>query len=360
MILKSRLREIMVEAGTTKYEFADMIGISRITLDKVLNNDWQQIQRSTIVKLCEALSKEIGEIFYLEAESIWSRLRETRRVDLIIGGRVSSESDLFSAIPDEGIRREALGFWDMLAWSELLSELRSIVPERLVFGIHAFPVDISKEQPLSAEDRELAKTLLTSGNTCLIIGGAKTNSVFDYAYREIAEVQGSNRSTPPYEFGWIAPPGVKYKSSFSLRAVDKYAEQGIYSAAANMTLPITPRSLVRARPGVDFIDAGIVILSLDCGNNTTVLGFGGLGGPGTLGCVTAFLRQKEHLDRLVRSSPYKSAIKIVVTKFRKESYESSHDDRYVTDADIITSDADFLSAAREAHEQMQRLMKEYL
>lgn len=344
MILKSSLREIMEAEGITKVEFAKKLGISRVTLDKILNNDWEQIQRKTIIKLCQYLGKEIGEIFYLESETIFGRLKETGHVNIIIGGRTP-----YKSVPDEGINRIALGYWDMLAWSELLPELRAVVPKKFTLSIHTFPARIAEEQPLSADDIKRANELLTSGDTCLIIGCPKTNPIFDLCYETIIKSQESKASTPPYEFRWDPPSIVKWKSTFSLRSVnEEHSEQGIYSADAKKTLPVTPRNEIRQKINCDLPDAGIIILCLNYENsNTTIIGFGGLGGPATLGCIRAFLKQEEDLDRHVQLRNSKSLIKPVFVTFRKRT-NTPYDDRYLTGADIMIKDNEFIRALNEA------------
>jgi len=343
MILDSRLKEIMDAEGLNKVQFAKTLGIARVTLDKILNNEWEQIQRKTIVKLCEHLGKGIGEIFYLKSETIWGRLEETGHVNIIVGGRTS---DVYKNIPDEGIHRVALGYWDMQAWSQLVPELHSEASGKFTFDLHVFPSHVTEGRHLSTDDKNRADKLLESGDTCLIIGSSKVNPIFNLCYETIIKSQESKNCIPPYEFRWVPPEGVEVKNSFSLIAVKKFTEQGIYSAVENITLPITPRNAIRQKINCELSDAGIIILCLNYENtNTTVIGFGGLGGTATLGCVRAFLKQKEDLDTLVRVLYPKSLIKPVFVTFRKRT-DTTYDDRYLTGADIMIKDKDFIFAVK--------------
>jgi hypothetical protein len=279
-----------------------------------------------------------------------------------LGGRTSSES-IKGSIPSEGIERVGLGHWDLLAWTEILSELRSISSERLVFNMHVFPVNITGEEYLTESAEERAKKILTSGNTCLIIGCPKTNPIFDYFYREVVRAQNKAQnkliSVPPYEFKWWPPndSGWKGKNSFSLLDVSDPMDQGIYGTSEGMTLSVTPRKLIRpltrTNPKEDLIDAGMLVLSLDFENsNTTVVACGGLGGTATLGSVKILLKKMEYLNDVIRISEYKSLFRVVLAKFRKKDPDSSYDDRYLTDVELIGEGA-FKAKAEEMNKQAQ-------
>lgn len=362
MILKSKLNEIMNEENPKKVEFANMLGISRVTLDNLLNNKWEQIQRQTIIKLCQHLGKDIGDIFYLEEETIWERIKETGKVHIIVGGRATVGDHTVEGYEyekNEGIYRVALGYWDMLAWSELLQGLRHIVPERFTVEIQAFPVRFNEEIDLSDADKNRVQSLLNSGDTCIIIGSPKTNPVFSFCYKAIYEMrektpEAKRGDNPRYLFKWVPPPDMKEtKKSFGLQAVKCPSEQGIYRPDKDDTLPVVQRNVSRQKINHDLPDAGVILLGLDYENsNTTVIGLGGWGGPGTVGCVRALKKQTEDLDHLVQSSSSKSVIKPVFVRFRKPT-DTPIDDRRVSEANVLIKDHEFGEAMQRARELIE-------
>jgi putative transcriptional regulator len=76
--IKCHLSKILGERRISQRELARMSGLSNFTINKFYNERWQGIDQYTLVKLCKALSIQVGDLFeYIPSEE---NLKKTRGV----------------------------------------------------------------------------------------------------------------------------------------------------------------------------------------------------------------------------------------------------------------------------------------
>jgi DNA-binding Xre family transcriptional regulator len=65
-----------------KGALANIIGIHLTTLNSLLNDTWERIERDTIERLCDHLECKLGEFLELERSTFWNALTETGEVNI--------------------------------------------------------------------------------------------------------------------------------------------------------------------------------------------------------------------------------------------------------------------------------------
>lgn len=75
--MKHRIKELIAERGYTQKEFAELLGVDRITVNRVMNG---QPSMATMDKVLDLLHAEPWELFYTREELIDLAYRETKRL----------------------------------------------------------------------------------------------------------------------------------------------------------------------------------------------------------------------------------------------------------------------------------------
>lgn len=74
--MRHRIKELIAERGYTQKEFAALLGVDRITVNRVMNG---QPSMATMDKVLDLLHAEPWELFYTREELIDLAYRETKR-----------------------------------------------------------------------------------------------------------------------------------------------------------------------------------------------------------------------------------------------------------------------------------------
>ena len=74
--MKHRIKELIAERGYTQKEFASLLGVDRITVNRVMNG---QPSMATMDKVLELLHAEPWELFYTREELIDIAFKEIKR-----------------------------------------------------------------------------------------------------------------------------------------------------------------------------------------------------------------------------------------------------------------------------------------
>jgi len=61
--IRCRLSRILGDRRISQRELAKKSGLSTFTINKFYNEKWVGVDRETMVKLCEALGVQVGELF---------------------------------------------------------------------------------------------------------------------------------------------------------------------------------------------------------------------------------------------------------------------------------------------------------
>lgn len=64
MILKNRLKEERINFGISQKELAQLVGVSRQTINSIENEQFYPTTKLSLI-ICEVLKKRVEEIFYL-------------------------------------------------------------------------------------------------------------------------------------------------------------------------------------------------------------------------------------------------------------------------------------------------------
>jgi transcriptional regulator with XRE-family HTH domain len=75
--MKHRIKELIAERGYTQKEFAELLGVDRITVNRVMNG---QPSMATMDKVLDLLHAEPWELFYTREELIDLAYRETKKL----------------------------------------------------------------------------------------------------------------------------------------------------------------------------------------------------------------------------------------------------------------------------------------
>ncbi|MGH7801030.1 MAG: helix-turn-helix domain-containing protein [Thermodesulfobacteriota bacterium] len=67
--IRCRLSRILGDRRISQRELAKKSGLSTYTINKFYNEKWQGVDRETLIKFCETLGIQVGELFeYVEAK----------------------------------------------------------------------------------------------------------------------------------------------------------------------------------------------------------------------------------------------------------------------------------------------------
>lgn len=64
MILKNRLKEERINFGISQKELAQLVGVSRQTINSIENEQFYPTTKLSLI-ICEVLEKRVEDIFYL-------------------------------------------------------------------------------------------------------------------------------------------------------------------------------------------------------------------------------------------------------------------------------------------------------
>ena len=69
MGIKTNLSRILGERRITQAELARRTGLQANTINAVYNDEWKQVSRKTIYKICNALEIDMSELFELTRDA---------------------------------------------------------------------------------------------------------------------------------------------------------------------------------------------------------------------------------------------------------------------------------------------------
>ena len=64
--IKTRLRVLLAEQDMKQYELAEKAGVTPNTVSAIASDDWDRISREVMLKICEALDCQPGDLFVRE------------------------------------------------------------------------------------------------------------------------------------------------------------------------------------------------------------------------------------------------------------------------------------------------------
>jgi DNA-binding Xre family transcriptional regulator len=84
-ILKTNRDRLLAEAAKGKVRFARDLGVHLTTLNSLLDDNWERIERDTIERLCDYLNCDLTGLFSLEPDRFWQPLIDSSSYRILRG-----------------------------------------------------------------------------------------------------------------------------------------------------------------------------------------------------------------------------------------------------------------------------------
>jgi DNA-binding Xre family transcriptional regulator len=230
-ILKTNRQRLLSDATRGKAALARELGIHLTTLNSILDDKWERIERDTIEGLCDYLNCELSELFSLEPDPFWTPLIHTGSYRILRG--VITTKD--------GVKK----FLEEQAKTEIVDFLQGHLP--------SVPGGFKDCHGMS--DDEIVQ--FARDNNCIVIGAHHSNRAFEVLVSHHFSARPfnnrpDNRQRIPFRF---VRDDYRPKSTIteSLQGqVSAKSELGVYSQELGRIVAQVDR-----RPSEDFLSSRI-------------------------------------------------------------------------------------------------------
>jgi len=308
--LSQPLKDKMEADGLSPRDLVTKLGISRATLDSMLNDDWRHIRRSAIEKAADYVDLRAEQIFEFVPVDFWGPIEQTREC-LFLRGSSNVEKPMELAISDH--------------------RATDRITEYLVHEVPGF-------KPLTytnvTDENELIE--LARNQTCIVIGSPKSNLACEILVSRLFGAKAFdssevNRQKIPFGFCWPADTkqmneNIVEQSSLACSESAFGEMKGHYGIAmAKLRLPVDYKSREEylkweTKTGKD---CGLVLVANDPfgGNkNVKLIVLAGYSGIGTVAAAAALVRN----FRVLEPQPEdKCVYGIVEAKYSKKANSDS-------------------------------------
>jgi DNA-binding Xre family transcriptional regulator len=171
--------------GITHTELAEKIGISRTTLYNLMKDNWQQIQRDTIEKVCEYFHCDINRLFHVEKEPFWLPFVKHGNIQIIFGSSKEFHEE-----------KAVIGMWDIKVVNEIVSYLYELCGDKKLEPSMISSLEFHKEEEIIDFVRR---------HNTLIIGTPKVNHLTEIVHARLFgaipfDSSLENRKKLPFRF----------------------------------------------------------------------------------------------------------------------------------------------------------------
>lgn len=299
-MIQCKLSEFLGRQKISQVEFAEQIGLSRQTVQKLYNNQISRIELTTIEKVCNGLGIEVGQLFVREEVKLAEKLRSTRSVDIVLGARGVRR---FQNAPlDSSTFTHGVGMSDIDALSYMTHSLLGLSPQKPDIRIRYFFDTLTQKDIAQAEE-----LLHLNQDFLFILGGGIVNGFGEYCVGKILEVGYDPRGHKPRKPQHMrAPYKIRKlvredKAEGHLTDRVKDEPQGIWDARNKKFLLEIPvrKQLEEYQRGDRIIDAAIVYIDKPNRHHprSIIIGIAGFGGKGN-SLVAKYLFEQENLMHL--------------------------------------------------------------
>ncbi|OQX96018.1 hypothetical protein B6I21_02355 [candidate division KSB1 bacterium 4572_119] len=173
------------DESQNKSEIAKRIGVSRVTFYSLFNDNWKQIQRETIEKVCDYFKCDISQLFEIKENPFWIPFLQKGSYSFIFGGARANE------------KKSVFGSWDLKVMNEITAHLNQISgKKRLKFNFMS-SLEFEKEQNDVID--------YIKENNTIIIGSPKANPLSEFIIANLYNAEPlnpekSNRKKIPFRF----------------------------------------------------------------------------------------------------------------------------------------------------------------
>ena len=317
--LVTKIHDLMRSLDGVPYtELAEKIGISRTTLYSLMKDNWQQIQRDTIEKVCEYFHCNIDSLFHVEKDPFWLPFIKHGNIQIIFGGSTEFQEE-----------KAVIGMWDIKVVNEIVSHLYQLCGDK--------KLEPSMISSLEFHDNEEEVIEFVRKHNTLIIGSPKVNHITEIVVARLFDAvpfdsSSENRKKLPFRF--IRPKDwgdTKVEGAFS-EISDKNL-RGIYSARKGKLIArndwfdkFFQRRIESGR------DCGMLIIAnnpFGSNENVKLIILAGYTGPSSFAMSQYIVNRAQHLEP--RAS--RPLIKVFQATFKKTTPDK--DDRTITGMDIV-------------------------
>ncbi|MDW7680764.1 MAG: helix-turn-helix transcriptional regulator [bacterium] len=185
--LITKVRELYHASNQQSFvEIAKRIGVSRTTLYSLFNDDWKQIQRETIEKVCDFFHCDVSELFEIQEEPFWTSVKTVGEVCFIFGGTLAGKEE-----------KSYIGQWDIKVMHSFTEHLNRMSGKQ---RINIF----SKTSLEFGKDLQTIIEFIKTHNT-IIIGSPKANRITELVLAKLYGAEpfnpsSDNREKIPYRF----------------------------------------------------------------------------------------------------------------------------------------------------------------
>jgi len=92
MSVRCKLSDFLRSRNESQIEFAERVGLSRQTIQKLYNNQMSGIEFTTLEKICRGLGINIGELLIMEETKLEQYLKNSKEVAIVLGANVFRRS----------------------------------------------------------------------------------------------------------------------------------------------------------------------------------------------------------------------------------------------------------------------------
>lgn len=279
-VLRTRLREILAREGLSQIGFlAESVGVAENTLRTLLRDDWDQLARDTIERVCDRFQLDVADLFQLHPDSFWTPLLRTNKYVVIRGMRKSQGR----VLP-----------LDAAARSVVTKYLNGTFPGL----IGTFIDDLDKP----ADIVECARN-----NNCIVVGSPRSNPATEVILSHMFGAEPfvdtlSNRCKVPFRFVFRNPSDAPSAVCEPWKSDSRSSGVGIYDGKATQFvveidwLPFEDYLRRTIHKGTDCAMVAVVNRPFNASKDVKLILLAGLSGIGTEAAALALTRDFRNLE----------------------------------------------------------------
>jgi putative transcriptional regulator len=273
MSVRCKLSDFLRSRNESQIEFAERVGLSRQTIQKLYNNQMSGIEFTTLEKICRGLGTNIGELLVMEETKLEQYLKHGKEVAIVLGANVFRRSEMSQHLA-YGIAPH-----DVEAASSISEKMSQLTSPGCLIRKHWFPSrdEWSKEHGQRWQKREgliwqeKAETLMKSTDGIIFIVGDEhvngfshycLDKILDVGYDPRGKTRHPKRMELPFRMVYRRPPETQQEQIQELLNLHRYEDtpEGILDSRNNKFLvEVTDRATIDGAQPNDIITTGVII-----------------------------------------------------------------------------------------------------
>jgi putative transcriptional regulator len=273
MSVQCKLSDFLRSRNESQIEFAERVGLSRQTIQKLYNNQMSGIEFTTLEKICRGLGINIGELLVMEETKLEQYLKHSKEIAIVLGANVFRRSAMSHHLA-YGIAPH-----DVEAASNISEKMSQFTSPGCLIRKYWFPAryEWSREHGQRWQKREgliwqeQAETLMKSiQGIIFIVGDEHVNGLSYYCLDKILDVgydpRGKTRRPKrmelPYRMVYRRPSEIQPDQMQELMNLHREEDfpEGIWDVKnSKFLVEVTDRTTVDNSQPNDIITTGVII-----------------------------------------------------------------------------------------------------